>query len=191
MKNKWSRLAELFEKNKKPHPKSHETEGETTDFERKAMIDLQNAAPVFAVRLLLEEDGHVLFLRQTRQNGGRFSLPGGNVDGFETAREALCREAKEEAGIKLTPDRLEFCHVLHRRKEKTGEVLVNFYFRAQQFKGSPESREPDKFKDVAWLPLAALPDDLSKHTRKVLDNIALGKLYTEWPKVKKKHKEEE
>ncbi len=34
---------------------------------------------VMIVRLLLEEEGKILFLSQTLKNGGRFSLPGGKV----------------------------------------------------------------------------------------------------------------
>ncbi len=187
MKDNW--LVSYFEKKGKNGSKKPDLLEKKLETIEKTLDAPKNAMPIFAVRLLLEEDGHVLFLHQTRQNGGRFSLPGGNVDGLESAREALCREANEEAGIKLTPDRLEFCHLLHRRKPKTGEVLVNIYFRARQFKGEPVSREPEKFRDVAWLPLAALPEEISNHTRKVLENIVAGEFYTEWPKLKKKKKD--
>ena len=48
---------------------------------------------IFAVRLILEENGKLLFLRQTKRNGGRYTLIGGNVEEHEFAREALAREA--------------------------------------------------------------------------------------------------
>jgi hypothetical protein len=38
---------------------------------------------IFAVRLIAEQDGKMLFLRQTKKNGGRFSLIGGNVEETE------------------------------------------------------------------------------------------------------------
>ncbi|MFM8484808.1 MAG: NUDIX domain-containing protein, partial [Bacteroidota bacterium] len=52
---------------------------------------------IFAVRLILEDQGRLLFLRQSKRNGGRYTLIGGNVEETEFAREALAREAEEEA----------------------------------------------------------------------------------------------
>ena len=43
---------------------------------------------IFAVRLILEDQGKLLFLRQTKRNGGDFTLIGGNVEEREFAREA-------------------------------------------------------------------------------------------------------
>jgi len=104
----------------------------------------------FAVRLILEDNGKMLFLRQTKRNGGRYSLVGGNVEDHEFAREALAREAKEEAGIHVEPDELILTHVLHRHKLKKDENLLVLYFKATRFYGEPESLEPKKFKDVGW-----------------------------------------
>lgn len=135
----------------------------------------------FAVRLILEEDDRMLFLRQTKKNGGRYSLIGGNVEEHEFAREALAREAKEEAGIHVEPVDLMLTHVLHRHKLKKGETLLVLYFKAARFHGEPESLEPKKFKDVEWLPLANLPPNVSKATQHVLRRIAQREIYSEFP----------
>ncbi|MCC6463255.1 MAG: NUDIX domain-containing protein [Saprospiraceae bacterium] len=136
---------------------------------------------IFAVRLILEEDGKLLFLRQTKKNGGRFSLIGGNVEENEFAREALAREALEEAGIHVLPNELNLVHVLHRHKLKKDETLLVLYFKAQRFHGEPESLEPKKFKDVKWLPVNNLPQDVSKATHHVLQGIQRGEIYSEFP----------
>jgi 8-oxo-dGTP diphosphatase len=136
----------------------------------------------FATRLILEEDGKILFLLQTEANGGRFALPGGNVENQEFAREALCREAFEEIGVKLTPDRLQLVHVLHRRKPERKENFVVFYFKAMKYKGEPESQERKKFQDIEWFDWEKLPENLSKHTRKVLTRIKKGEIFSELPK---------
>ena len=135
----------------------------------------------FAVRLILEDKGKLLFLRQTKKNGGRFSLVGGNVEENEFAREALAREAHEEARIHVEPADMQLVHVLHRHKLKKDETLLVLYFKATQFYGEPESQEPKKFLDVAWLPKDALPDNVSKPTRHVLDRILAGDIYSEFP----------
>lgn len=136
---------------------------------------------IFAVRLILEDNGKLLFLKQTQKNGGRYSLIGGNVEDHEFAREALVREALEETGIRMEPSNLHLVHVLHRHKLKKDEVYLVLYFKVTQFYGDPESREPKKFKDVNWLPLDNLPEEVSKSTRHVLRCIREGQIYSEFP----------
>lgn len=135
----------------------------------------------FAVRLILEDKDKMLFLRQTKRNGGRFTLVGGNVEEHEFAREALAREATEEAGIHVEPNELTLVHVLHRHKLKKDETLLVLYFKASRFHGEPESLEPKKFKDVAWFPINNLPEDVSKPTLHVLRCIRQGIIYSEFP----------
>jgi ADP-ribose pyrophosphatase YjhB (NUDIX family) len=136
---------------------------------------------IFAVRLILEDKGKLLFLRQTKRNGGRYTLIGGNVEEQEFAREALAREAKEEASIHVEPDDLVLVHTLHRHKLQKNETLLVLYFKATRFSGEPESMETKKFKDVAWFPPDDLPDEVSKPTRHVLRCIQDGEIYSEFP----------
>ncbi len=136
---------------------------------------------IFAVRLLVEDQGKLLFLRQTKKNGGRFSLIGGNVEEGEFAREALAREALEEAGIHVRPQQLQLVHVLHRRKLKKDQTLLVLYFHTNHFHGEPASKEPQKFKDVQWFSAQDLPQETSKATRHVLEAIRRGEIYSEYP----------
>lgn len=136
---------------------------------------------IFAVRLILEDQGKLLFLRQTKRNGGDFTLIGGNVEEREFAREALAREALEEAGIRVETNDLSLVHVLHRHKLKRNETLLVLYFKAARFAGEPGSREPRKFEDVHWLPLHDLPEEVSKLTRHVLGCIQRNVVYSEFP----------
>ena len=140
---------------------------------------------IFAVRLIVEKDGKLLFLHQTKKNGGGFSLVGGNVEDREFAREALAREAHEEAAIHISPSDLTLVHVLHRHKLKKDEQLLVLYFRASTFEGEPEPLETKKFRDVVWLPVDNLPDDVSKATRHVLNRLKTGEIYSEFPDQKK------
>jgi ADP-ribose pyrophosphatase YjhB (NUDIX family) len=136
---------------------------------------------IFAVRLILEENGKMLFLRQTKRNGGRYTLIGGNVEEHEFAREALAREALEEAGIHVEPTDLRLVHVLHRHKLKKNETLLVLYFKAAKFFGEPESLEPKKFKDVAWIQTQNLPKEVSEPTVHVLHCIQQALIYSEFP----------
>ena len=136
---------------------------------------------IFAVRLILEENGKLLFLRQTKRNGGRYTLIGGNVEEHEFAREALAREAKEEASIHVEPDDLTLVHTLHRHKLQKDQTLLVLYFKAARFWGEPESMETKKFKDVAWFSPDQLPGEVSNPTRHVLECIKNNKIYSEFP----------
>jgi 8-oxo-dGTP diphosphatase len=137
---------------------------------------------IFAVRLILEDHrNRLLFLRQTKRNGGRYTFIGGNVENHEFAREALAREALEEASVIVDPADLTLVHVLHRHRLKRDEVMLVLYFRAIKFRGQPESQEPKKFQDVAWISLQNLPEEVSKPTRHVLSCLKTGQIYSEFP----------
>jgi len=136
---------------------------------------------IFAVRLILEENGKLLFLRQTKRNGGRYTLIGGNVEEHEFAREALAREAKEEASIHVEPNDLALVHTLHRHKLQKNETLLVLYFKASRFAGEPESLETKKFKDVTWFSPVELPEEVSKPNQHVLKCIKTSVIYSEFP----------
>lgn len=138
----------------------------------------------FAVRLILEKEGRLLFLKQTKKNGGKYTLIGGTVEEREFAREALAREAEEEVGIRVDATKLELVHVLHRRKLKLNENYLVFYFRAHRFHGQPMNLEPDKFSSVEWHRLDELPEKVSKPTIHVLQAIARQEIYSEFPERK-------
>jgi 8-oxo-dGTP diphosphatase len=136
---------------------------------------------IFAVRLIVEHQGKMLFLEQTKKNGGKFSLIGGNVEESEFAREALAREAYEEAGIEVAPETMSLIHVLHRHKLKKDETSLVLYFKASQFKGVPASLEPKKFRTATWLAVDKLPENVSESTRHVIDCICKEQIYSEYP----------
>ena len=131
-------------------------------------------------RLILEDRGRILLLKQTKPNGGNYSLVGGTIERREHARETLIRESYEEAGIRLTDADLSLVHVLHKqyKKKKKGHRIV-LYFRAHHYEGEPESRELKKFENVEWQPYDDLPPNLTSTVRHVLDAYGRGRLYSE------------
>ncbi len=55
--------------------------------------------------VIVNDEGKVLFLRRSQSDTnrpGQWDLPGGNVDEGEDFKQAVMREAKEEAGIVLS-----------------------------------------------------------------------------------------
>ncbi|THH39847.1 NUDIX domain-containing protein [Neolewinella litorea] len=131
-------------------------------------------------RLILEDRGRILLLKQTKPNGGNYSLVGGTIERKEYAVESLIRESFEEAGIRLTPADLSLVHVLHKRYKKAHRIVL--YFRAHHYEGEPESRERKKFENVEWHPYGSLPANLTSTVRHVLKAYSRGRLYSEMEK---------
>ena len=99
---------------------------------------------VVAVHLLLLRGEEVLLLRRdnTGYEDGNYSVVAGHLDGNETARRAMVREAVEEAGIILAPADLRFVHVMHRKETAEADERIDLFFAATRWQGEPEIGEP-------------------------------------------------
>jgi ADP-ribose pyrophosphatase YjhB (NUDIX family) len=132
--------------------------------------------------LLLVQDGRILLLRRqnTGYQDGKYSVVAGHIDGAETARAAICREAREEAGIELAPDDLAFAQVVHRADR---DERVSFFFAATRWQSEVRNMEPDKASELRWFPLDRLPDDMVPYVRQAIERWRQGELYGEsgWP----------
>lgn len=132
---------------------------------------------VFKARLILYDRGRILLLRQTRGNGGNYTLVGGTVENHEFARESLVRETKEEAGIQISASHLSLVHVLHKRTKKGQRI--NLYFKASRYKGVVQNLEDHKFKAAQWFPINRLPDNVTATVKQALEAYRAGRLYSE------------
>ncbi|MEL6391125.1 MAG: NUDIX domain-containing protein [Bacteroidota bacterium] len=128
-------------------------------------------------RLVLIQEGEILLLKQTKPNGGNYTLPGGTIEEEEFAREALIREAREEVGIHLHKEDLHLAFIAHKKTGKKHRIV--FYFQTNIYSGRPKSREHDKFSKFIWSDLQRLPDKLTPTIRQVIKRLRAGKLYTE------------
>ncbi len=131
------------------------------------------------VHLLLFKEGRVLLLRRhnTGYEDGNYSVVAGHVDGGETARSAMAREAAEEAGLDIRPDQLHMCHVIHRR---AADERISFFFTADHWRGEPQNREPQKCSELAWFAVNALPPNVIPYIRHAIQSAALGDKYSEF-----------
>jgi len=129
------------------------------------------------VRLILYHRGRILLLKQTKPNGGNYTLVGGNGEEGESARQSLIREAKEEAGIKLKETDLKLVHVLQKVKGEQHRMVL--YFKAYRWEGKLKARERHKFKAAEWFDLDELPPNLTETVRHVLEQYRHGNLYSE------------
>ncbi len=131
-------------------------------------------------RLILYHRGKILLLKQTKPNGGNYTLVGGTVESREFARQSLVREAFEEAGVRLRERDLELVHVLHKTIGDDHRLVL--YFKAYKWGGELQARETHKFKEVEWFYLDGLPKNLTSTVRHVLQQYRQGNLYSEYLK---------
>ncbi len=124
-----------------------------------------------AVYLIIRDNDKVLLsLRQnTGWKDGNYSLVAGHVDGGESALEAMCREAKEEAGITIQPDDLVFTHVMHRLNADPDDEYVDFFFECKKWSGELTNAEPEKCAGLDWFSISQLPGNTLDYIKYVIE----------------------
>jgi 8-oxo-dGTP pyrophosphatase MutT (NUDIX family) len=122
-----------------------------------------------AVHLFLIRDEQILLLRRynTGYEDGNYSVIAGHLDGDEEVKEAMIREAREEAGIEIAPEDIEVVGVMHR---KASNERIDFFLRASTWQGSVVNMEPHKCDELAWFALDALPENTVPYVRKAITN---------------------
>lgn len=131
-------------------------------------------------RLILYNQGHILLLKQTKPNGGNYTLVGGTIESHEFARASLIRESLEEAGIHLREKDLVLAHVLHKKSPR--EQRITLYFKSSRWEGKLRAREKDKFKAAEWFDLDSLPKNITPTVKHVLKCYRRGILFSELKK---------
>lgn len=143
-----------------------------------------SARPYIACFVLLVQDGKVAMVKRknTGWMDGYYGLPAGKVEYGEPFALGASREAKEEVGVDIELDDLDFVHVAHRHGENDEEIMewVDVYFEAKKWDGEPHNAEPEKGEQLDWMSLEDLPDNIVPSQRAALVEIANGNGYSEY-----------
>lgn len=130
------------------------------------------------VYLVLKEGEKTLFsLRQnTGYEDGKWGLVSGHSETNEAAKQALCREAHEEAGININPRDLEVIHVMHRKTEREN---IDIFMQCSAWQGELINREPEKCGGLAFFSKESYPTEIVGYIQRALENIDQQKIYDE------------
>ena len=129
----------------------------------------RNKLPI-SVQLLLENQNKILLMKRknTGYEDSKYSLPGGHVEANEEIRKALVREAKEEIGININVEDLEFYKVLNRKISKNQEY-VDFVFKTKRWSGDIRNNEKEKCEEIIWVDKDKIPENTLDFIPKILN----------------------
>jgi 8-oxo-dGTP diphosphatase len=138
--------------------------------------------PRVGVGVMVFKDGKVL-LGKRNDNAekasselhgeGTWTMPGGKLDFGETLKEAACREAMEETGIKL--NKLELISVAD--EILTDKHFVTVGFLCEDFDVDPRVMEPEEITEWRWFDLNDLPEKVFPPSAKIIKNFLEKKIY--------------
>lgn len=128
----------------------------------------RNKLPI-SVQLILQKENQILLMKRknTGYEDGKYSLPGGHVEANEEIRKALIREAKEEIGININMQDIEFYKVLNRKINQEQEY-VDFVFKINNWTGNITNEEKDKCEEIIWVDTDKIPENTLSFIPKML-----------------------
>lgn len=134
---------------------------------------------ISAVHLILEQDNKVLLLQRknTGYEDGNYSVVAGHIDAGESAKMAMIREAREEAGIEIHPDDLHMVHLMHRYSDRE---RIDFFLKAHTWLGEISNMEADKCAELAWFDYRELPKNTIPYVKSALECIQKNTVYSEF-----------
>jgi 8-oxo-dGTP pyrophosphatase MutT (NUDIX family) len=134
-----------------------------------------------ATHLLLYQDDALLMIRRhnTGYEDGNYSIIAGHIDPGEPARDAMRREAAEEAGIDVQVNDLEFVHAMHRHKAD-GTTKLDLFFRCTTWAGTPTNAEPHKCDHMDWFRVDTLPSNTIPYIRAALTAVTDRQAFSEF-----------
>lgn len=133
-----------------------------------------------AVHLFLMDKNKILLSKRynTGFQDGKYSLVAGHIEGNETIKQAMIREAMEEANVMLDDEKLRIVQVMHRKSET--EERIDYFLFAEEWNGTLKNNEPHKCDDLRWFYLEHLPENMVEYVRYALISYLKKENFTEF-----------
>ena len=112
------------------------------------------------VHIILTRHDHAVLLLRRAGTGffdGLYSLPGGHLEPGEQIMHTAIREARDELGVTLALQDLQYGGVVHRSSDTH---RIDFFVQTYIWQGKPYIAEPDKCDALLWV----LPGEIPKQT---------------------------
>lgn len=135
-----------------------------------------------AVWMIIEnEKGEYFMLRRanTGWRDGDYTVPAGHVELHEMPTAAARRELKEEADITVKPGDIALVHTIVYVADDGQHDRVSFFFKVNNYAGTPKLAEPDKADHVGWFHPSSLPPNTLPILVDVINHMKDGRRYTE------------
>ncbi len=131
------------------------------------------------IGLILLYKGKVLLMKRcnTGYMDGKYALISGHLEGGESLKKAMVREAKEEINVDVKESDLNYACVIRRGDNNN---YFNFYLSCQNFKGDIKNNEPEKCEEIKWFDLNALPQEMIPNDRKAIFNFVHNVSFEEY-----------
>ena len=138
-------------------------------------MSVDNAVRVGVGVMVRNAKGEVLMglrSQNAKNERGKWTFPGGEVEFGETLVECAVREAREEFGIEVKPLRLlkVIDHILPQEQQH----WVNPVFEAELVRGKPKIMEPHKIEKIAWFSINSLPENITVNLKQLFKDIKDG-----------------
>lgn len=123
------------------------------------------------VGLILIKENKILLIKRknTGYMDGMYAFVAGHVEKGESLKQAMIREASEEAGIVLQEKDLEFVCAI--RDGKRNDEYINCYFKSDKYNGDLRIAEEDKCEEIIWTSLDKIPQNIIPNDLRAIDNM--------------------
>lgn len=132
-----------------------------------------------AVHLILKKDNKVLLLKRknTGFEDGKYSVVACHLDGNETVKQAMKREAYEEASVVVDEKDLEIVHVMHTKLE---DESIYYFLYCGKYKGNIVNTEPNKCDELSFYDIDNLPENIIDYVKVGIDNFRKGGYFSSY-----------
>lgn len=137
---------------------------------------------VFLLLTKLENNKEYILLQRRFNTGildGQFDVScSGHWEKSEILKEAIVRESKEEIGIDIKENNLNYVSTIHANFKGTEYLLVTF--QTSLFDGKEEIQVSDKCNELKWVMIDDLPCDIIDTRKMMIDHYKFQIKYDEY-----------
>lgn len=130
------------------------------------------------------DSGEEILLQKRKNTGymdGFYDLSAsGHVEENEPMTSTLIREAKEEIGIDIMLEDIEFVTMMHTKTPETGQLYYNGFFKVIKYKKEIKINELEKCEELKWFKLNELPKNILQDRLQAIKNYMINKKYSEF-----------